>query len=132
MGEFPATEQVKYTCRPFYDMTTNSRQHMKVISMKFCVCCLTQFLSSVLQVCSQPISVISYKIGLCVVDPAGKPCLTTFTRLQYRDGVSIVQARPKTGRMHQVPGFITHSQSFTKSLQESVSLQVHACFDQNK
>ena len=50
---------------------------------------------------------ISYKIGLCVVDPEGKPCLTTFTRLQYRDGVSIVQARPKTGRMHQVPGF-TH------------------------
>jgi len=53
-------------------------------------------------VCEEPIEVISYKIGLCVVDPKGKDCKTTFQRLDYKDGVSIVKCWPKTGRMHQI------------------------------
>merc|ERR1711909_228043 len=53
-------------------------------------------------VCEEPIEVISYKIGLCVVDPKGKECKTTFKRLAFKDGVSIVKCWPKTGRMHQI------------------------------
>jgi len=53
-------------------------------------------------VCEEPIEVISYKIGLCVVDPKGKDCKTTFQKLDFKDGVSIVKCWPKTGRMHQI------------------------------
>eukprot|EP00092_Neocalanus_flemingeri_P099282 GFUD01126659.1.p1 GENE.GFUD01126659.1~~GFUD01126659.1.p1 ORF type:complete len:546 (-),score=157.75 GFUD01126659.1:32-1669(-) len=53
-------------------------------------------------VCEEPIEVISYKIGLCVVDPKGKDCKTTFQRLEFKNGVSIVKCWPKTGRMHQI------------------------------
>jgi len=53
-------------------------------------------------VCEQPLEVISYKIGLVVVDPKGKESKTTFRRVSYKDGVSIVQCLPKTGRMHQI------------------------------
>ena len=53
-------------------------------------------------VCEEPIEVISYKIGLCVVDSKGKECKTTFKRLAFKDGVSIVKCWPKTGRMHQI------------------------------
>ena len=45
---------------------------------------------------------ISYKIGLVVVDPKGKECKTTFQRVSYKDGVSIVKCLPKSGRMHQI------------------------------
>ena len=53
-------------------------------------------------VCDQPLEVISYKIGLVVVDPKGKESKTTFTRVSYKDGVSIVRCQPKSGRMHQI------------------------------
>merc|ERR1711892_19121 len=53
-------------------------------------------------VCEESIEVISYKIGLCVVDPKGKDCKTAFRRLEYKDGASIVKCWPKTGRMHQI------------------------------
>lgn len=53
-------------------------------------------------ICDQPIEVISYKIGLCVVDPLGKDCRTTFQKLDFKNGFSIVKCWPKTGRMHQL------------------------------
>ena len=53
-------------------------------------------------VCDQPLEVISYKIGLVVVDPKGKESKTTFNRVSYKDGVSIVRCQPKSGRMHQI------------------------------
>ena len=53
-------------------------------------------------VCEQPLEVISYKIGLVVVDKKGKECKTTFRRISYKDGVSIVKCWPKSGRMHQI------------------------------
>jgi RluA family pseudouridine synthase len=67
-------------------------------------------------VCKEPILVVSYKIGVCVVDAAGKECQTVFQRVAYRclapvdlvltpvwrDGVSVVRCRPRTGRMHQI------------------------------
>ena len=52
--------------------------------------------------CEQPIKVISYKIGVCVVADDGKPCRTEFERISYKDGVSILSCRPFTGRMHQI------------------------------
>jgi len=52
--------------------------------------------------CTEPIEIISYKIGVCRVSGDGKPCQTDFTRLDYRDGVSLVSCRPKSGRMHQI------------------------------
>lgn len=53
-------------------------------------------------VCSEPIEIVSYKIGVCVVSKAGKECYTQFQRLSYKDGVSTVLCRPKSGRMHQI------------------------------
>ena len=53
-------------------------------------------------VCNQPIEVVSYKIGVCVVSPSGKDCYTEFERIDYKNGVSVVRCRPKTGRMHQI------------------------------
>ena len=53
-------------------------------------------------VCEEPLEVISYKIGLVVVDGKGKECKTIFRRISYKDGVSIVRCLPKSGRMHQI------------------------------
>merc|ERR1719278_2567042 len=53
-------------------------------------------------VCDQPIEVVSYKIGVCVVSKSGKDCHTEFERIEYKNGVSVVRCRPKTGRMHQI------------------------------
>ncbi|XP_022112342.2 RNA pseudouridylate synthase domain-containing protein 2 isoform X1 [Pieris rapae] len=54
--------------------------------------------------CTEPIEVVSYKIGVCKVSPKGKDCSTTFKRLGYnpRTNTSVVLCRPKTGRMHQI------------------------------
>jgi len=52
--------------------------------------------------CDEPIEIVSYKIGVCVVSKAGKECSTHFQRLSYRDGMSTVSCRPKSGRMHQI------------------------------
>lgn len=35
-------------------------------------------------VCEEPILVVSYKVGVCRVDPKGKPCQTLFQRLSYK------------------------------------------------
>jgi len=50
----------------------------------------------------QPIQVISYKIGVCIISDKGKSAKTVFSRLSYKDGVSVVICRPQTGRMHQI------------------------------
>ncbi|XP_036625533.1 RNA pseudouridylate synthase domain-containing protein 2 [Trichosurus vulpecula] len=52
--------------------------------------------------CKEPILVVSYKVGLCRVDPRGKPCETIFQRLSYNGHSSVVQCRPLTGRTHQI------------------------------
>jgi len=52
--------------------------------------------------CSQPVEVVSYKIGVCKVSTHGKECRTEFERLSYNGGSSVVVCRPFTGRMHQI------------------------------
>uniref|UniRef100_A0A8C5LFA0 Pseudouridylate synthase RPUSD2 n=1 Tax=Jaculus jaculus TaxID=51337 RepID=A0A8C5LFA0_JACJA len=52
--------------------------------------------------CKEPILVVSYKIGVCRVDPRGKPCETVFQRLSYNGHSSVVRCRPLTGRTHQI------------------------------
>ncbi|XP_045511085.1 RNA pseudouridylate synthase domain-containing protein 2-like isoform X2 [Colias croceus] len=54
--------------------------------------------------CTEPIEVVSYKIGVCKVSPKGKDCSTVFKRLGYntRTNTSVVLCKPKTGRMHQI------------------------------
>ncbi|XP_059117133.1 pseudouridylate synthase RPUSD2 [Peromyscus eremicus] len=52
--------------------------------------------------CKEPILVVSYKVGVCRVDPRGKPCETVFQRLSYNGHSSVVQCRPLTGRTHQI------------------------------
>ncbi|XP_012317911.2 pseudouridylate synthase RPUSD2 [Aotus nancymaae] len=52
--------------------------------------------------CKEPILVVSYKVGVCRVDPKGKPCETVFQRLSYNGHSSVVQCRPLTGRTHQI------------------------------
>ncbi|NXN97073.1 RUSD2 protein, partial [Rhinopomastus cyanomelas] len=53
-------------------------------------------------VCEEPILVVSYKVGVCRVDPGGKPCKTVFQRLSYNGRSSVVRCLPQTGRMHQI------------------------------
>lgn len=53
-------------------------------------------------ICKEPILVVSYKVGVCRVDPQGKPCETVFQRLSYNGRSSVVQCRPLTGRTHQI------------------------------
>ena len=70
--------------------------------------------------CSQPVEVVSYKIGVCKVNnnthfikkpqfttfskvsTHGKECRTEFERLSYNGVTSVVVCRPFTGRMHQI------------------------------
>ncbi|KAM5235442.1 pseudouridylate synthase RPUSD2 [Ctenodactylus gundi] len=52
--------------------------------------------------CKEPILVVSYKVGVCRVDPRGKPCETVFQRLNYNGHSSVVRCRPLTGRTHQI------------------------------
>ncbi|XP_053982991.1 pseudouridylate synthase RPUSD2-like isoform X1 [Hylaeus volcanicus] len=53
-------------------------------------------------VCSEPIEVVSYKIGVCKVSEKGKDCVTSFKRLSYNGKSSVVLCKPQTGRMHQI------------------------------
>lgn len=53
-------------------------------------------------VCEQPILVVSFKIGLCRVDPKGKECRTVFQRLSFNGKTSVVRCLPLTGRTHQI------------------------------
>lgn len=41
-------------------------------------------------------------VGTMRVDPLGKPSETLVRQLKYGDGVSLVEARPRTGRTHQI------------------------------
>lgn len=52
--------------------------------------------------CEQPILVVSFKIGLCRVDPKGKDCRTVFQRLSFNGKTSVVRCLPLTGRTHQI------------------------------
>ncbi|XP_071070210.1 pseudouridylate synthase RPUSD2 isoform X2 [Dasypus novemcinctus] len=52
--------------------------------------------------CKEPILVVTYKVGVCRVDPRGKPCETVFQRLSYNGHSSVVLCRPLTGRTHQI------------------------------
>lgn len=53
-------------------------------------------------VCEEPILVVSFKVGLCRVDPKGKDCRTVFQRLSYNGHTSVVRCMPLTGRTHQI------------------------------
>ena len=52
--------------------------------------------------CSQPVEVVSYKIGVCKVSGHGKECRTEFERMSFNGSTSVVICRPFTGRMHQI------------------------------
>lgn len=45
---------------------------------------------------------VSFKIGLCRVDPKGKECKTVFQRLSFNGKTSVVRCLPVTGRTHQI------------------------------
>lgn len=53
-------------------------------------------------VCEEPILVVSFKVGLCRVDPKGKDCRTVFQKLSYNGRSSVVRCLPLTGRTHQI------------------------------
>ncbi|XP_062501764.1 pseudouridylate synthase RPUSD2-like isoform X2 [Corticium candelabrum] len=52
--------------------------------------------------CTEPIVIVSHKIGVCRVSPDGKACRTTFYRMGYDGETSVVKCVPYTGRMHQI------------------------------
>ncbi|KAG9336320.1 hypothetical protein JZ751_002667, partial [Albula glossodonta] len=53
-------------------------------------------------VCEEPILVVSFKVGVCRVDPKGKACRTVFQRLSWNGSSSVVRCLPLTGRTHQI------------------------------
>ncbi|XP_040915833.1 RNA pseudouridylate synthase domain-containing protein 2 isoform X2 [Toxotes jaculatrix] len=53
-------------------------------------------------ICEEPILVVSFKIGLCRVDPKGKECRTVFQSLSFNGKTSVVRCLPHTGRTHQI------------------------------
>lgn len=53
-------------------------------------------------VCEEPILVVSFKVGLCRVDPKGKDSRTVFQKLSYNGRSSVVRCLPLTGRTHQI------------------------------
>ncbi|XP_052437182.1 pseudouridylate synthase RPUSD2 [Carassius gibelio] len=53
-------------------------------------------------VCEEPILVVSFRVGLCRVDPKGKESRTVFQRLSYNGHSSVVRCLPLTGRTHQI------------------------------
>ncbi|XP_068195268.1 pseudouridylate synthase RPUSD2 [Antennarius striatus] len=53
-------------------------------------------------ICEEPILVVSFKIGLCRVDPKGKESRTIFQRLSFNGKTSVVRCLPLTGRTHQI------------------------------
>uniref|UniRef100_A0A1A7W8Y5 Pseudouridylate synthase RPUSD2 n=1 Tax=Iconisemion striatum TaxID=60296 RepID=A0A1A7W8Y5_9TELE len=53
-------------------------------------------------VCEEPILVVSFKVGVCRVDPKGKECRTVFQRLSFNGKTSVVRCLPLTGRTHQI------------------------------
>lgn len=53
-------------------------------------------------VCEQPILVVSFKVGVCRVDPKGKDSRTVFQKLSYNGRSSVVRCLPLTGRTHQI------------------------------
>ncbi|KAI4804254.1 hypothetical protein KUCAC02_025888 [Chaenocephalus aceratus] len=53
-------------------------------------------------VCEEPILVVSFKVGLCRVDPKGKESRTVFQRLSFNGKTSVVRCLPLTGRTHQI------------------------------
>ncbi|XP_063080291.1 RNA pseudouridylate synthase domain-containing protein 2 isoform X2 [Engraulis encrasicolus] len=53
-------------------------------------------------VCEEPILVVSFRVGVCRVDPKGKPSRTVFQRLSWNGHSSVVRCRPVTGRTHQI------------------------------
>lgn len=69
--------------------------------------------------CTQPVEVVSYKIGVCKVSPSGKECRTEFERLNFNGKTSVVLCRPFTGRMHQIR---VHLQYLGKYLFELIIL----------
>ncbi|XP_051858117.1 pseudouridylate synthase RPUSD2-like [Drosophila albomicans] len=66
------------------------------------VCCVEGHFPDGIIECSEPIEVVSYKIGVCKVSPKGKDCKTTFQKISQIGDYSIVQCKPLTGRMHQI------------------------------
>ncbi|KAI5616819.1 RNA pseudouridylate synthase domain-containing protein 2, partial [Silurus asotus] len=53
-------------------------------------------------VCEEPILVVSFKVGVCRVDPKGKDSRTVFQKLSYNGRSSVVRCLPLTGRTHQI------------------------------
>ena len=52
--------------------------------------------------CSEPILVVSHKVGVCQVKPDGKEARTDFNFVSFNGKSSLVRCLPHTGRMHQI------------------------------
>nr|CAD7458501.1 unnamed protein product [Timema tahoe] len=66
------------------------------------ICCVEGDFPDGIVECNEAIEVVSFKIGVCRVSPKGKPCMTSFQKLEFNGKTSIVSCKPHTGRMHQI------------------------------
>ena len=53
-------------------------------------------------ICSEPMLVVSHKVGVCQVKPDGKEARTDFNFVSFNGKSSLVRCLPHTGRMHQI------------------------------
>jgi len=53
-------------------------------------------------ICSEPITVVSHKVGVCQAKPDGKEAETEFILVHFNGKSSLVRCLPHTGRMHQI------------------------------
>lgn len=87
------------------------RLHQKmedgVLSKEY-ICMVEGDFPSEIDHCDAPIKTASFKLGLNVVAPDGKQCMTKFTKLYFDGTNSFLKAMPITGRTHQIRVHLQH------------------------
>ena len=78
---------------PIYSHMKSFKQISGERSKTSYIGCLVFEIFSGTIVCNEPLSCLSFKVSIFKVDPKGKECKTTFTRLSYNGKTSVVKCK---------------------------------------